>query len=259
MSLLLFYKFSLGMSVLSGGILPLIGHHLIIRGKVLEIFALAQLAFLGNLLFHSYGEIFGLIASGIFLAVGKWLIDMLKVDSSSFRHIMISLYLFLMATQYLLVGIFPQWDMALRVGLFGNVVTATFFDNAIMTLFFTSFLLLYFYQSKDIARRSLDIGIFRKRNNGRFDSLLFLVPLVGSLYGLGFLFTLSFVLLPGVLLGSNFDSQNKGLKVIALLSSLSALAGLVCSILLESAGATSLQVVTLFSLCILVKIFKRTG
>ena len=257
MSLLLFYKFSLGISVLSGGVLPLVGHHLIIRGKVLEIFALAQLAFLGNLLFHSFGEVAGLIASGFFLMVGKWLIGLLKVDSSFFRNIMIGLYLFLMAVQYLLVGIFPQWDMALRVGLFGNVVTATFFDNIIMALFFTLFLLLYFYHAKSIARRSLDVGIFRKRGVDRFDSILFLLPLVASLYGLGFLFTLSFILLPGVLLGSDFDNQNKGLKAIILLASFSSFIGLVCSILFERAGATSLQVVILFGLCILVKILKR--
>ena len=259
MSLLLFYKFSLVISALSGGILPLMGHHLILRGKVLEIFALAQLAFLGNLLFHSFGEIAGLIASGFFLAVGKWLIESLRVDSSSFRNIMISLYLFLMAVQYFLVGIFPQWDTALRVGLFGNVVTATFFDNNVMALFFILFLILYCCQAKNIARRSLDVGIFRKRSDGRFDSLLFFVPLVGSLYGLGFLFTMSFILLPGVLLGSDFDNQKGGLKAIVLLSSLSSLMGLVCSILFEGAGATSLQVVILFLLCVLVKILKRCG
>ena len=162
MSLLLFYKVSLGVSALSGVVLPLIGHHLILRGKVLEIFALTQFAFLGNLLFHSSGEMVGLLASGLFLAAGKWMMGLLRVDSSSFRNIMIVLYLFLTAFQYLLVGIFPQWGVALRVGLFGNVVTATFFDNAVMTLFFTLFLLLYFFNGESITRRSLDIGIFKK-------------------------------------------------------------------------------------------------
>ena len=235
----------------------MIGHHLIIRGKVFEIFALTQFAFLGNLLFHSFGEMVGLLASGIFFAVGKWMTKLLRVDSSSFRNIMIGLYLFLMAFQYLLIGMFPRWDVVLRVGLFGNVVTATFFDNVVMMVFFILFLFLYFFNVKSVTRRSLEVGIFQKADNSKFDSMLLFFPLVVSLYGLGFLFTLSFVLFPGVFIGADFNNQNKGLLAIVLLSSMSSFLGLVFSIIFERASATALQVVILFFLCLLIKGFKR--
>ena len=133
-NLLLFYKFSLGIAFCSGGLLPIIGHHLIARGKVLEIFALAQMALLGNLLFYSFGDLAGLLASLLFFVVGKKMIELMRLEASSYSGIMIAFYLILISVQYLLVGLYPQWEAALRVGVFGNVVTATIMDNIILSV-----------------------------------------------------------------------------------------------------------------------------
>ena len=251
--MLLFYKFSLGVAILSGGTLSLVGHHEILRGKASEVFALSQMALLGNLLFHNFGEWVGLLAAGIFYSVGKWFINLSKMDSTSFGNAMIGLYFLLVSIQYLLVGLFPQWDGAFRVGVFGNAVTAGTYDNILMTLTFLLFLGYYFYNASAIKRRSLDRCMFGMKERNLGDAILLFLPLIISLYGLGLLFTLGFFLLPGILLGSDFSKQSVGTKVTFALASIASFSGLVGSILFEKLGTTSLQVVLLFALCVLTK------
>ncbi len=254
MELLAFYKFSFLVALLSSGGLSLIGKHNFSRGTVLEIFFLSQLSIFGNLFsklcFESHFlDWKGILFSYLFFAIGKFYL--LKVNYSNHKlknldPFMIGGYLFLLALQYLIIGAFPQLDAHMSVGLFGNMVTASFLENLSTCLIFGFFFIIYFIKNKEIKRNTLEKNILNQKANSLSEGILLALPLITSLYSLGFLYTMSFLLLPALLIGDRFHSEKKASFFIAFNSIFAAILGLYLSISFENLSTTSVQIFILF-------------
>ena len=258
MELLLFYKFSFLVAFSSASSLSILGHHQLVRGKVLEIFALSQFALIGNLLakliFHSSENgAQALIVSYVSFSLGKLLLSKIDIQKNIYGPYMVGIYLCIISVQYLLIGFFPQLDSHMSLGFFGNMVTSSFMENIVLIVVFLVFFLLSQIYSKEISRRSLDINIFKVRPKSTFDLLLFSILLVVSLYGLGFLYTLSFLLIPNLILGTSFKSQRTSNKVIALMAATASVVGLLLSIVFENISTSSAQILLLFIMCLILK------
>ena len=155
MTLFIFYKMSFVVAALSGAALSVIGKHYYSRGNILEIFLLSQLALLGNLLsklfIHSHGsEWLGVIFSYILFGVGKYFIHQMNLMKSEKGTFMVGGYLFLLSLQYLIIGYFPQLDSHMSIGFFGNMVTASKFENVLIIGMLCIFSLIYFINRKNL-------------------------------------------------------------------------------------------------------------
>lgn len=251
MNLFLFYKLSFLVAALSGGSLSIIGKHFLSRGNILEIFLLSQLAIIGNLLsrllfHHEELGIQSLVSSYILFGVGKYTLHRLKLLSFEKGPFMVGGYLFLLSLQYLIIGYFPQLDSHMSIGFFGNMVTASKNENMASILTFSFFIFVYFLGRRKISKRTIEINILNSKDSSKFDLLLFTLPLISSLYSLGFLYTMSFLLLPSLLIGKIFDSEKKANYFLVLTASLSSILGLTLSISFERLSTSSLQIALLF-------------
>lgn len=254
MELLLFYKYSFVVAALSSAGLSIIGKHNLSRGKVLEIFFLAQFAILGNLVsklvVHSHEQdLTGIVFSYLFFGVGKFCVNYISRSSlriQNFDPYMIGGYLFLMALQYLIIGFYPQLDAHMSIGLFGNMVTASFLENNTLTITFLFFVIIYIYRHKQISKSTFEINVLNSKDSSSFQEIIFAIPLITSLYSLGFLYTMSFLLLPGLIIGASFSSEKKSSVFIMICAVLSSILGLFLSIAFENISTTSVQICLLF-------------
>ncbi len=261
MELLIFYKISFFVAALSGGVLSHIGKHCFLRGNILEIFFLSQLSLMGNLisklLFHSKeNDLNGIFLSYLFYAIGKFILykkEKFYVQGS----FMIGGYLSLLALQYLIIGFFPQLDSHMSLGFFGNMVTASSFENFLLIVVLCVFTILYSLKQKDINKNSLEINILNAKDISKFEFMLFFIPLVTCLYGLGFLYTMSFLLLPSLILADQFSSEKKATLALILVSVISSVLGLFLSIVFERISTTSVQIFLLVIIAGLFRVFQN--
>ena len=251
MNLFIFYKLSFFVAGLSGLTLSIIGKHFLSRGNILEIFLLSQFAIIGNLFsklfFHHHGtEFFSLLFSYIFFGIGKFMLHQFKLSNHEKGSYMVGGYLLLLSIQYLIIGYFPQLDSHMSIGFFGNMVTASMNENITSIITFSIFIIIYIFNRKKINKRTIEINILNSKDNSKIDLFLFTLPLISSLYGLGFLYTMSFLLLPVLLVGKDFSTEKKATLSIVLISVISSVLGLALSILFERLSTSSLQIVLLF-------------
>ena len=250
MELFLFYKLSFIVAALSAGSLSIIGKHFLSRGNILEIFFLSQLAILGNLLsrlFFHHGEtsLVNIGSSYLLFGTGKFLLHRLKISTYEKGTFMVGGYLFLVSLQYLIIGYFPQLDSHMSIGFFGNMVTASRIENIASIVTFILFILFYGLSKNKINKRTIEINILNEKDNSKVDLLLFTLPLISSLYGLGFLYTMSFLLLPSLMIGKLFHSEKVASFYLVLISILSSTLGLGLSISFERLSTSSLQIALL--------------
>ena len=250
MELFLFYKLSFVVAALSSGSLSIIGKHFLSRGSILEIFFLSQMAILGNLLsrllFH-HGEtsLINIGSSYLLFGLGKYLLHRIKISTFEKGNFMVGGYLFLLSLQYLIIGYFPQLDSHMSIGFFGNMVTASKIENISTIIIFCLFILIYFPYQKKVNKRTIEINILNEKANSKVDLLLFSLPLISSLYGLGFLYTMSFLLLPSLVIGKHFSSEKIASISIVIFSTASSILGLALSISFERLSTSSLQITLL--------------
>ncbi len=266
-SLFVFYKFSFLVSAVSSSALAWTGTHYLPRGRVMDIFALSQLALIGNLIakliFADHYSLYaGLFLSYIFYLVGSIFIAKLVKNQKESSEWMIGLYVFFSALQYLLIGFFPVLDSHLSVGFFGNLVTSTFTENLTMFCVFSLSLYIAMKANSFISKRTLDQSVLNIQTESKFEFLLFSIILVTSLYGLGFFYTLGFLLLPTLMFGKRMRNQ-KFLSFIVLCTAFSAsLFGLALSLLVESISTSAAQIMFLVvfgALSLLLSFNKKTS
>lgn len=264
MELILFYKFSFLVAFLSSGGLAIIGTHSFSRGTILEIFFLSQLSIFGNLVSKLCFETHfldwkGILFSFLFYGIGKLLLHLLEERNKrniDFSAYMIGGYLFLLSLQYLIIGIFPQLDAHMSVGLFGNMVTSSFWENLAIFGIFSLFFILYFKIRPIIEKNTLEKNILNIKNNSFYEGLFFATPLITSLYCLGFLYTMSFLLLPSLIIGSCFQREKYASIFIISVPISTSLVGLFLSIAFENISTTSMQITLLFLSLVTVRLIK---
>ena len=263
MNLFAFYKLSFIVAALSASSLSIIGKHYLSRGTILEIFFLSQMSLFGNLLsklfFHAHESTFlSLISSYSLFGFGAYILHRLKLNKTEKGTFMVGGYLFLLALQYLLIGYFPQLDSHMSVGFFGNMVTASSSENLLMIVILLVFLAAYFIEKKSVNRNTIEINILNSSIKSKFELLLFSVPLIASLFGLGFLYTMSFLLLPSLVIGKILPTEKSATLSIALLSLICSVLGLALSVSFERLSTSSLQIsilaILLFAFCLIQKI-----
>lgn len=248
MELLLLYKFSIATSSLSSICLPIVGHHFFHRKKILELFALSQVVVTGklfvSLFIHDYSALTSLLTSCLFFLFGYIGINKIRIKKNMFEQSMIGIFLTLTSIQYFIIGYFPQLDSHMRNGLFGNIVTLTDQENFITSFGFVLFVILYGLYSKFIHKQTLEVSLFN-RTSSRLAEVILLLPIIISLFSLGFLYSLSFLLLPSLLTNYQFKSNKSTFQFFILMSLFASTGGLVLSILIPKLSTTALQVLLL--------------
>ena len=109
----------------------------------------------------------------------------------------------------------------------------------------TVFFVFYFLQRKSINQRTIETSILQNAKPSFLETAIFTLAIVTCLYTLGFIYTMSFLLLPTLLVGGVFASENKASVYTGLIASVCSVAGLYLSIAFENLSTTSLQVLIL--------------
>ena len=257
---ILFYKMAFLPSSISSMALPIIGHHLTLRSKILELFFLTQLVALCSLLSHLFWEGFELLWTLIavcFYFLGTYTFSKLKLEEGR-RHVTImALYLILLSLQYLLIGFFPQLDSHMTKGLFGNIVTISNFEAATVLVTFLIFFVFYSFNRKKLHRESLDSAFLAGPKEKRLSSLFILIPVILSLYYLGLTYTLSFLLIPSLIPTKLFPKISFRMGGLAILSLLASVFGLVLSISFDNLSTTPTQILLLAGMLLCYALIKK--
>ncbi|WP_417335749.1 metal ABC transporter permease [Halobacteriovorax marinus] len=257
--MLLFYKLSFITSILSSASFSIIGKHFIWRNKFLELFTLCQFAIIGNLVGHLlipfiHLEVTPLITSIAFFVLGKTLFDILRINSKDRSTRMITIYLVLNSIQFLMISLFPNLETHLNNGLFGSMVTAFDYENMWMISIYGLLLILLFFYNKVISKNSLEISFFQRNKKKTKDEYFLLIPVIIGVFGLGLIYTLSFLSLGAIILANGFSNQRINTFCTAVISIFASVGGLFLSIYFENLSTTPTQVVLLALLCGLVKL-----
>ena len=257
---ILFYKMAFLSSSVSSMALPIIGHHLTLRSKILELFFLTQIVAICSLLSHLFWEGFELLWTLIavcFYFLGTYIFSKLKLEEGR-RHVTImALYLILLSLQYLLIGLFPQLDSHMTKGLFGNIVTISNFEAKAVLVTFFIFFVFYSFNRKNLHRESLDSAFLAVPKEKRLSSLFILIPVILSLYYLGLIYTLSFLLIPSLIPTKLFPKISFRMGGLAFLSLLASVFGLVLSISYDNLSTTPTQILLLSVILIVYSSLKK--
>ncbi|MFG1494956.1 hypothetical protein [Halobacteriovorax sp. ZH4_bin.1] len=254
-SLFVFYQLSFIVAALSAAGLTQIGKHYFSRGNILEIFLLSQLAMLGNLIAKLYfhDQYSGFLFSYALFAAGKYILHRIKIKNDKKNNFMVGGYLILSSLQYLLISYFPQLDSHMSIGFFGNMVTASKFENILAISSFILFGISYRVLAKAINRRTFEISVLGSTKQSLIELFLFTIPLITSLYVLGFLYTMSFLMLPALILGASFKSEKGATITLLPIAMIAAMLGLAASIIFERISTTPIQIIILAFLLYVVK------
>ncbi|MDB2447408.1 metal ABC transporter permease [bacterium] len=247
MELVLFYKISFVVAALSAASLTLSGKHQVTRGQTLDVFLLSQAAILGGLVSmivfpHAHSFYIPFFSSISCYFVFAFILSKLNLDASKKSAFVICGYLFLLSLQYLIIGLFPNLDSHVTSGLFGNMVVASDKENFIIILSCIIFFNLYILNRKKLNVRLFESGIFSQKKVHLFDHFIFSMPVAISLYTLGFLYTLSFLIIPFVISGSSFATDKSSTRILTAVSVAASTAGLLMSILFENLPTTPVQI-----------------
>lgn len=107
--------------------------------------------------------------------------------------------------------------------------------------------------AKSINKRTFEISVLGRTKDSLIELFLFTIPLITSLYVLGFLYTMSFLMLPALVLGSSFKSEKKATLTLLPTAIIAALLGLAASIIFERISTTPIQIIILTILLYVIK------
>ena len=126
---------------------------------------------ISQIIFHDeHNHYMSLIFSLVFYFTASFLLEKRNISRSIKSPFVISGYLLLLSIQYLLISLFPQLDSHVSIGVFGNMVTATFADNVIMTSIFIAATLFYFIFRRAINRETFEASVLdnKAKKNGQY-------------------------------------------------------------------------------------------
>ena len=256
--LFMIYKWGFVLVFLASIVLTIQGSHLVARKESLQILALAQAALFGNIVGHLVmtDDHQTMIPLGFsFLALFTIKLSLLKQKKKK-EAFYIVVYLTLMAFGHLLITAFPKLDSHMAVGLFGDIVSLSINKTFSLLAIFIVLLALQVFHFKQNIKHTIDLAILKKNKFYIQEELFFAIGLIISLFGLGLLFTVCFMIIPVVILGEHFKSYKQSVIILSVLSSLSAVLGLSLSIVFERVSTVPAQVLCLVFLLSAVKFVK---
>ncbi|MDA8794057.1 metal ABC transporter permease [Bacteriovoracaceae bacterium] len=247
MELFNIYKLSFVVVSLSALGLFFIGSHLIPRGQSVKLLTFSQFALLGHLIgslfIHTdYHELLFLVSLTFYL-IGDLIYEKrVKVKTSS---LLVSLFIVCLSLSHLLVSYFPSLDSHMTVGVFGNIATNTLSENLFVIIIFTMFSLYYLVQRKSFHRSTVNHTFLGFKQKHILRDLFITTVVVTSLFKLGLIYSLGFLLLPYSILSKSAPSNNifaiaGGCSVV-----FSANIGLGFSLIQSNISTVPMQVVTL--------------
>jgi ABC-type Mn2+/Zn2+ transport system permease subunit len=245
------YKFAFVLCLVAGALLSLLGAHLVSRKESLQILALAQAALVGNLFGRIVSpenmEDLGIILfSLLFFIIFKILfIYSKKIMRSSKETFYVVSYLSLISVSYIMISIFPGLEGHMAVGFFGDIVSLPSRTTFIVIGLFSLFLALIIIKRKTLLRSSFERAVLGVKKINFLEELLFALIFVVSLYSLGFLFSVSAMIFPTVIIGSRGRNLSSTLTLMSIVTSFGSVFGLGASIYAERLSTVPTQVLTI--------------
>ena len=224
------------------------GHFVLTRSHGPMILALSQIAIIGHLLgkafFHLHDDHQWLEFLPSIIA---YLSGLILFEKINFKDItFISIFIVCMAINHQLISLMPKLDSHMAANLFGDITTVSDTHAYSMALFGVFFLLFFFLKSKNLLKNLIE-EVHYGQKPGNFNSfrifghiLLFL-----SLYEMGFLFTLAFLILPSLILGKTAKSFQRLSYLAIFFAATSASLGLILSLNGERLSTMPTQILLL--------------
>ena len=250
------YSYAFLLCPLVSIVLAIQGAHLVARKESLALLALAEASLFGNILGHLFSHnipLYSLLFSLLMFLLIKFFL--LKIQDKK-EVLYIVIYITFIALSYLLITLSPNLDTHLSVGFFGDIVSISRFKSLVLSLVFLVLLSITIKYHRFFLSSTIDKALLRNPLLHIGEEIYFIAGLVLSLYGLGVLFTMAFVIFPVVLTGVNFASFKKSLFFMALASGLSSVSGLALSIAINGLSTVPTQIIVLLVLLLLVKFIK---
>jgi len=244
------YKYAFILCLVAGILLSLVGAHLVSRKESLQVLALAQAALVGNLFGRlltpeAYAEIGIILFSLLLFILFKFLfIYSKRLMRSSKETFFVVVYLSLISVTYLMISIFPGLEGHMAVGFFGDIVSLSVNTSLTAITLFLIFLTLLIVFRKKLLRVSFERAVLGIKKVFILEELLFALIFVVSLYSLGFLFTVSTIIFPTVIIGSRGSNLKSILVLMLSIAGMGAFLGLGSSIYLERLSTVPTQVLT---------------
>jgi ABC-type Mn2+/Zn2+ transport system permease subunit len=193
-------------SVLAGGVIAASGVFLIPQGKVLSLLALGQAVILGRVV----ANLFDLNSTPSFLLclTFYYLTYLFLFFSARFKTVTdifsVALYFTFLAIGFFLLRLYPGLEFGLVNAFYNDVVSLSYKESllAICLFLLANILLMCFY--KYFLKQNFLYSVLHSRRPLSF--LFFDFSLILAFYYFGSLFTMGFLLLPGVIFGNRMQS-----------------------------------------------------
>lgn len=261
MELYSFYSGSFFVGALVAICLTLAGSQVAPRKMSLETLYLAQAiifsSLLGKLFFHD-SHFGSLLFSIVFISVLRfWALSIKGNFKRNLSDFFIALFLVFLSLSYGIISYFPNLEAHMGQSFFGDLVTVSTHEQYYLGILSLFYILYFFIQYKTIKRETFEhsLGI-TKKNISPFIIFTF-VLLVSSLFSMGLIYSLCFLLIPVTILSSSANSLKSLLLQTSLIALVSPLAGLGLSIKYERLSTVPLIVIFVLLLSLLARLFER--
>ncbi len=258
------YQYAFLLCLVAGVLLSFLGAHLVTRKESLQVLALAQAALVGNLVgrlafSEKLQEIGVLVFSLIFFIIFKLLfIYSKRIMRSSKETFFVVTYLSLISISYLLISIFPGLEGHMAVSFFGDIVSLPVERSIVITIILFVLLIIMLLMRRRLLRGSFEKAVLGSKKIELSEELLFALIFVISLYSFGFLFTVSTIIFPTVLIGSKGRSLGQIITIMLIVTGVSSMLGLGGSIWLERLSTVPTQVLTLLVFLVVIGLVLQT-
>jgi ABC-type Mn2+/Zn2+ transport system permease subunit len=247
--------------IVAGFVLALVGQHLFLRKESLQVFSLSQVLLffflMLNLIFPDTQSFLKILLGYGLMLVMRLLIPSSLNGKENSELVMVGVYLFFLSLQYFFLSLFPGLDSVHSFALFGSVVTLESRENLFVVSSFLLFLLFYAFNKKPYMKETLESVLFSKKIDFSARNALLSLIIVISLFFLGQIYTLSFILLPYLVLSRSFASQKLLMIFISIINILAGVLGLALSLHFERLSTVPTQVFILVVVLFLVLLFDK--
>ena len=251
--LLAIYKYAFLLCPLAAAVLCIYGTHLVSRNEGLQLMALSQAALVGNIVGHLFAtesHLASLLLSIVFFIL-------LKVGLSFLKHVQeqtyIVVYLSLVALSYFVVTLFPGLDSHFAVGFFGDIVSLSTSGSIILSALFLALLIASLLFHPKLIKTTFNRSVLNSKEISLWEEILFVSGILISLYGLGFLFTLSFLIFPILIAGRNFKNLKQSLFIMSIVAASASVTGLMLSIIHSRVSTVPAQILILVGFMVFVR------